>query len=415
MASIVDRARRAWNVFRGREDTRYKIDYGPGYYTKPDRRRLSMSNERSIVTAVYERIAIDTSMVDILHAKIDDDKNFVREMSSNLQNCLSISANVDQTGVAFIQDVALSMFDEGCVAVVPTYTNEDNKYDIYELRTGEIREWYPKAVKVKLYNDKNGQHEEVVVKKEDCAIIENPFYAVMNERNSIAKRLIRKLNLLDAIDEQSGQGKLDLIIQLPYVIKSEARRVQAEARRKDIEDQLNNSKYGIAYADGTERIIQLNRSLENNLMSQIEYLTTMLYGQLGISEEILNGTASEQQMINYYNNTIVPVLTAITHEFRRKFLTPTAISQKQSIIFIRSPFKFVPANNIADIADKFTRNEVLSSNEVRSLIGYRPVDDSRADELRNKNLNASNDQLPVQVHPDDVEDIQGHEAGDQTE
>lgn len=410
MATFTERLSAAWDVFRGRESA--KVSYGPGYYDRPDRPRLSMGNERSIVTAIYERISIDVAAIPVYHAKKDEDNNFVEVIKSDLNDCFTLSANLDQSGRAFFQDIVLSLFDKGVIAVVPTDTSKNpeftDSYKIFKLRVGTIKEWYPQAVRVEVYNENDGRKHEVTVLKKNCAIVENPFYAVMNERNSIAKRLIYKLNLLDAIDEQSGAGKLDLIIQFPYPIRSEARKVQADARRKELEDQLNGSKYGVAWADGTEKIVQLNRGLENNLMSQIEYLTTMLYSQLGISEEILKGTADEQTILNYYNNTVEPVLSAITNEFRRKFLTKTAVSQNQTVMFIRDPFRLIPVNNIADIADKFTRNEILSSNEVRSIIGKRPVADERADELRNKNLNASNDQLPVSVNSDDVEDIENH-------
>lgn len=395
MASPLERLKSAWNVFLEREkDLSYEYRYieGPSSYYRPDRPRLTRGNERSIVTSVYNRIAMDAASIDIFHVRLDENKRFVEEIKSGLNNCLTTEANIDQTGRAFIQDAVLSMMDEGCIAIVPVDTTINpevtGSYDINTMRVGKIVEWRPRHVKIELYNDRKGVKEEVVMPKKDVAIIENPLYAVINEPNSTMQRLIRKINLLDIIDEQSSSGKLDLIIQLPYVIKTEQRRQQAESRRKDIENQLAGSKYGIAYTDGTEHITQLNRPVENNLQSQVEYLTSMLYSQLGITKEILDGTANEQTMLNYYNRTIEPVLSAITDEMKRKFLTKTARSQRQSIEFYRDPFKLVPTSQLAELADKFTRNEIMSSNEVRAIIAMKPSDDPRADELRNSNLSA---------------------------
>lgn len=366
---------------------------GTGSYYRPDRVRFSRGNERSIVTSVYNRIALDVSAIDIKHCQLDEDGRYMHDVNSGLNECLNLSANTDQTGKAFIQDVVMSMLDEGCVAIVPVVTTCDPRktgsYDILAMRTGKIVEWKPKHVKVQVYNDQTGYKEELLLPKSMVGIIENPLYAVINEPNSTMQRLIRKLRLLDVTDEETASGKLDLIIQLPYVIKTEARREQAEKRRKDIEMQLAGSKYGIAYTDGTERITQLNRSLENNLMKQIEYLTDMVFSQLGISKTILDGTADEQTMLNYYTNTIEPIVTAIVNEMRRKFLTQTARTQGKSIVYFRDPFKLVPVNNIADIADKFTRNEIMSSNEFRQIIGRKPSDDPKADQLINSNISQS--------------------------
>ncbi len=386
------RLKHAWNAFMNRDPTRYYRDMGMGYSYRPDRIRMTRGNERSIVTSVYNRIALDASAVDIIHSRLDENDRFVGIIPSGLNECLTVGANIDQTGRAFIQDVVMSMLDEGCVAIVPVDTTIDpistGSYDIDTMRTAKILEWYPKDIKVRIYNDRSGQKEDIIVPKGMSAIVENPLYAVINEPNSTMQRLIRKLNLLDVIDEQSGSGKLDLIIQLPYVIKTEARRKQAENRRKDIEMQLAGSKYGIAYTDGTERITQLNRAVDNNLMAQIEYLTSMLYSQLGITQGILDGTADEKTMLNYYNRTIEPILSAIVDEMKRKFLTKTARTQKQSILFFRDPFKLVPVSEISEIADKFTRNEIMTSNEIRQVVGMKPSDDPKADELRNSNLSA---------------------------
>lgn len=396
MASLAERARKAWDVFRGRDPT-YKENYGPGYSRRPDKQFISFGGERSIVNAVYNRIAVDVAEVDIEHVKKNSDGFFEKTLNDDLNTCLTLSANIDQTGRNLIKDIVMSMFDEGSVAVVPSSTSDNiitnTSFDVFEMRTARIKQWFPKHVRVEMYDDETGTKREVTLPKRAVAIIENPFYSVMNEPNSIGRRLISKLNLLDVIDEQLGAGKLDVIIQLPYVVKSPLKKQQAEARRKNLEEQLNNSKYGVAYADGTEKIIQLNRPLENNLMTQIEYLTNMFYSELGICEEILKGTADEKMMLNYRNNVLEPILTAITEEMTRKFLSSTAISQGQRIFFMQKPFKLIPAANIAEIADKFTRAQVLSSNEVRSIIGYKPVDDTRADELRNPNLNASENEM----------------------
>lgn len=386
---ISDRLQHAWNAFMNKDPTHGSRVYGTSYSTRPDRPRLSRGNERSIVTSVFNRIALDVSSINIQHCKLDDNGRLIKTIDSGLNRCLNLEANVDQTGRAFLQDIVISMFDEGVVAVVPVDTDinpENGSFDILSMRTGKIIDWYPEHVRVRVYNDKTGEKEDIIQLKKNVAIIENPLYAVINEPNSTMQRLIRKLNLLDVIDEQSGSGKLDLIIQLPYVVKSPARRQQAEERRKDIEMQLSGSKYGIAYTDGTERITQLNRSVDNNLMKQIEYLTSMLYSQLGITQGVLDGTADEQTMLNYHTRCIEPIISAIVDELKRKFLTKTARTQKQSISFFRDPFKLVPVNNIAEIADKFTRNEILTSNEIRQIIGMKPSDDPKADKLVNSNI-----------------------------
>ena len=397
---ITDRLQHAWNAFLNNDvRTRYQ---DMGYYSsyKPDRVRFTRGNERSIVTSVYNRLALDASAMAIKHVRLDDNGRFTEEINSGLQNCLNVEANIDQTGRAFLQDVVMSMLDEGCVAIVPVDTtlnpNLSGSYDINTMRTAKILEWYPAHIRVRVYNDRKGIHEELTLPKANVAIIENPLYAVINEPNSTMQRLIRKLNLLDVVDEQSSAGKLDLIIQLPYVIKSEARRQQAEARRKDIEMQLAGSKYGIAYTDGTERITQLNRPAENNLMNQVQYLTDMLYSQLGLTQSILDGSADDKTMLNYYNRTIEPILSAIVDEMKRKFLTKTARAQKQTIMYFRDPFKLVPVNDIAEIADKFTRNEIMTSNEIRQIVGMKPSNDPEADELRNKNLNKSAEEMKEQ-------------------
>ena len=395
---FTDRIKHSWNAFLNRDPTyNYRDLGGPSYGYRPDRMRFTRGNERSIVTSVYNRIALDAASIDIMHVQLDKDDRFESVRDSALNECLTRNANIDQTGRAFIQDVVMSMLDEGCVAIVPVDTtfNPDvtNSYDINTMRTAKIVEWYPAHVKVNLYNDRTGRKEDLILPKKTVAIIENPLYAVINEPNSTMQRLIRKLNLLDVIDEQSGSGKLDLIIQLPYVIKTDARRQQAEQRRKDIEMQLAGSKYGIAYTDGTERITQLNRSVDNNLMKQIEYLTSMLYSQLGITQAILDGSADDKTMLNYYNRTIEPIVSAIVDEIQRKFLTKTAITQKQAILYFRDPFRLVPVNEIAEIADKFTRNEIMTSNEIRQIVGMKPSKDPNADELRNKNLSESNEMI----------------------
>lgn len=410
--NFIGRLQHAWNAFRNRDPTGHQYGYGPSYGSRPDRTRMRFGNERSIVSSIYTRIGIDVAAVSIQHVRIDQNGRYSERIPSNLDECLSVQANIDQSGRAFIQDIAMSMFDEGVVAVVPVDTtlnpNESGSFDIQSLRVGKILEWYPRHVRVQLYNDREGRRDEVILEKRFVAIIENPLYAVMNEPNSTLKRLVHKLNLLDSIDEQSGSGKLDLIIQLPYVIKTPARREQAEQRRKDIEMQLAGSKYGIAYTDGSEKVTQLNRPAENNLMSQIEYLTSMLYSQLGITENVFNGTAEEAEMLNYYNRTIEPVLAAITDSMNRTFLTKTARTQGQKIIYLREPFKLVPVNNLAEIVDKFTRNEILTSNEIRAMIGYKPVEDSKADELRNSNLSrAKEEDSNIQVNQEDVKPMKG--------
>ena len=392
------RLKHAWNAFvNNRDPTMYSRNIGAGYSYRPDRPRLTFGNERSIVTSVYNRIALDVASINIKHCRLDENDRFISIIDSSLNKCLNLEANIDQTGRAFLQDIVMSMLDEGCVAIVPVDTSFDpnvtGSYDVLSMRTGKILEWYPEDVRVRVYNEKTAQKEEITVPKKTVAIIENPLFAVINEPNSTMQRLVRKLILLDAIDEQSGAGKLDLIIQLPYVIKSEARRQQADARRKDIEMQLAGSKYGIAYTDGTERVTQLNRPVDNNLMKQIEYLTSMLYSQLGITQSILDGTADEKTMLNYYDRTIEPIISAIVDEMKRKFLTKTARSQLQSISYFRNPFKLVPVNDLAEIADKFTRNEIMTSNEIRQIIGMKPSDDPKADKLINSNLNQSTESI----------------------
>lgn len=389
--TLISRLKHGWNAFMNRDPTNANFrDFGASYSYRPDRVRFSGGNEKSIVTSVYNRIAMDAAQIDIKHVQLDDDERYVSTIDSGLNNCLTVEANIDQTGRAFLQDIFMSMLDEGCIAIVPTDTTLNPKvtssYDILTMRTGKILDWYPDKVRVRLYNEQTGKKEEVLLPKKTVAIIENPLYAVINERNSTMQRLIRKLNLLDVIDEQSGAGKLDLIIQLPYTIKSEARRKQAEDRSKDIERQLAGSKYGIAYTDATEHVTQLNRSLDNNLMKQIEYLTSMLYSQLGITQTVLDGTADEKTMLNYYNRTIEPIVSAVVDEMKRKFLTKTARSQNKSIAYFRDPFGLVPVSDIAEIADKFTRNEIMTSNEIRQKIGMKPSDDPKADQLINSNV-----------------------------
>lgn len=387
--SLGSRLKHAWNAFMNRAPT---INYYGGNSYRPSQRRFGRGVDRSIVTSIFNRIAMDAAAVKIRHVRLDENERFVDEIPSGLNECLSLEASIDQSGRSFIQDAVMSMLDEGCVALVPIDTDDEPTitaaYDILTIRTGRIMDWFPQHVQVNVYNDRTGEREDLIMPKREVAILENPFYAVMNEPNSTLQRLVRKLNLLDAVDEQSSSGKLDLIIQLPYVIKSEARRKQAEQRRKDIEDQLAGSKYGIAYTDGTERVVQLNRPVENNLMSQIEYLTSMLFSQLGITQSILDGSADDKTMLNYYSRTIEPILSVITDELKRKFLTRTARSQGQSIEFFRDPFKLVPVNDIAEIADKFTRNEIMTSNEIRQTVGMKPSNDPKADELRNSNLSA---------------------------
>ena len=388
--TIGSRLKHAWNAFTNRDPTRYYQNLGSSYSYRPDRPRLTRGNERSIITSIFNRIALDVASIDIKHCDVDEDERLTKVRKSSLNNCLSVEANLDQNGRAFIQDVVLSMFDEGCVAIVATDTFRDpeltESYEIESLRVGKIVDWYPAHVRVRLYNEITGRKEEIILPKKIVAIIENPLFAVINEPNSTMQRLVRKLNLLDAIDEQSGSGKLDLIIQLPYTIKTPTRKQQAEDRRKDIEMQLAGSRYGIAYTDSTERVTQLNRSVDNNLMKQIEYLTSMLYGQLGITASILDGTADEKTMLNYYNRSIEPIISAIVDEMKRKFLSKTARAQGQSIKFFRDPFKLVPVNDIAEIADKFTRNEILTSNEIRQGMGIPPSKDPKADQLVNSNI-----------------------------
>lgn len=388
------RFRRAWNAFLNRDPTNYN-NIGTSYSYRPDRPRLTRGNERSIITAIFNRIALDVASIDIRHCILDKDDRFQSIKDSGLNDCLSLEANIDQTGRAFIQDVVMSMLDEGCVAIVPVDTTDNPDitmgYDINTMRTGKIVEWYPAHVKVRLYNDRTGNKEEVIFSKRSVGIVENPLYAIINEPNSTMQRLIRKLNLLDVVDEQSCSGKLDLIVQLPYSIKTPSRREMAETRRKDIEMQLSGSKYGIAYMDGTEKITQLNRPVENNLMSQVEYLTNMVYSQLGITQSILEGSADEQTMLNYTSRCIEPIISAIVDEMKRKFLSKTARTQKQTILFFRDPFKLVPVSAIAEIADKFTRNEIMSSNEVRQKIGMKPSSDPKADQLINSNISQPNE------------------------
>ena len=416
--SFLSRLKHAWNAFFNNKDPTPKYqDIGARYYYRPDRQRFTGGNERTIVTSVYNRIALDAAAVEIKHVRLDENGRYLETIDSGINRCLNEEANIDQTGRAFIQDVVMSMLDEGCVAIVPVDTtfnpNITNSYDVQSMRVGKILQWYPNHIQVRVYNEKTGNKEDIIVPKNIVGIIENPLYAVINEPNSTMQRLIRKLSLLDAVDEQSGSGKLDLIIQLPYTIKTEARRQQAEARRKEIEVQLTNSKYGIAYTDGTERITQLNRPIENNLMKQIEYLTSMLYSQLGITQSILDGTADEKTMLNYYSRSIEPIISAIVDELKRKFLTRTARSQLQSFLFFRDPFKLVPITEIATIADTFTRNEILSSNEVRQLIGIKPSSDPKADQLRNSNLNQTEDDYYVdpgnktEYDSDETDDYEG--------
>ena len=412
---IRDRLQHAWNAFVYNDNNYVDPQNLGGLSTfKPDRVHFSRGVERSIVTSVYNRLALDVSSIAIKHVRLDENGRFKEEVDSGLQNCLNVEANIDQTGRAFLQDVVMSMLDEGCVAIVPVDTTIDpaksGSYEINTMRTGKILEWYPAHVRVRVYNDKKGIHEEIVLPKSAVAIIENPLYAVINEPNSTMQRLIRKLNLLDVVDEQTSSGKLDLIIQLPYVIKTDARRKQAEERRKDIEMQLSGSKYGIAYTDGTERITQLNRPAENNLMKQVEYLTSMLYSQLGLTQSIMDGSADDKTMLNYYNRTVEPILAAITDEIKRKFLTKTARSQRQTIMYFRDPFKLTPVLDLAEIADKFTRNEIMTSNEIRQIVGMKPADDPSADELRNKNLNQSNEAIDDKKAIQSPEEIQNEKT-----
>lgn len=407
--ALRDRFQKAWNAFFNRDPTddyEYK-DIGMQTYARPDRPRFTGGNERTIVTAIYNRIAMDAAGIDIKHVRLDENGKYIDEINDGINECFNLAANIDQTGRAFVQDVVMSMLDEGCVAIVPVDTLGDPyktaSYDILSMRTGKVVAWYPQHVRVNVYNDRTGLREDITIPKSMCAIIENPLYAIINERNSTMQRLIRKLSLLDAVDEQSSAGKLDLIIQLPYTVKTELRQKQAETRRQAIEEQLSGSKYGIAYIDGTEHITQLNRPVENNLLNQIEFLTSMLYSQLGMTDEILNGTANAEVMTNYYSRIIEPIVDAIVDECKRKFLTKTARTQLQSIIYLRDPFKLVPISEVASIADSFTRNEILSSNEIRQIIGRKPSSDPNADELRNKNLNRPTEDAP-QMSTENVDD-----------
>lgn len=397
--NFISRVKNTWNAFRNRDPTTYYKEPGMSYTYRPDRVRFSRGNERSIVTSVYNRIAMDVAQIDIKHCRVDKNGRYTEDVQSGLNDCLTLEANIDQTNRAFIQDVVMSMFDEGAVAIVPVDTVSDptvsGSFDVLTMRTGKIIEWFPTSVKVNVYNDRTGRKEDIIMPKRSVAIVENPLYAVINEPNSTMQRLVRKLNILDAIDEQSGSGKLDLIIQLPYVIKGEARQQQAERRRKDIEEQLKGP-FGIAYTDSTEKITQLNRPVENNLMSQIEYLTNMLYSQIGMTPSVLDGTADEKTMLNYNNRTITPIVDAITGAMKRNFLTKTARTQGQTIMAFSNPFKLVPISQMAEIADKFTRNEILSSNEIRQIIGFRPSDDPKADELRNSNISQAKDDIPLE-------------------
>ena len=408
MPTIKDRFQHAWNAFVNNRDPTYSYqDVGMTYSYKPDRPRFTKGNERSIVTAVYNRIAMDAAAIDVEHVRVDEDGRYLRTLNTSLNDCLTVEANVDQTGRGLIQDIVMSMLDEGYVAVVPTVASKNprntDSYNIYALRTGKILKWAPRHVTVRLYDDRTGRHEDLTLPKRIVAIVENPMYAVVNETNSTMQRLIRKLNLLDYIDEQSGSGKLDLIVQLPYVIKTDQRREQAEKRRKDIEDQLRGP-YGIAYTDGTERITQLNRPVENNLLKQIESLTSMLYSQLGLTQEIMAGTADEKTMNNYYVRTIEPILSAIVDEMKRKFLSRTARSQGQSIDFFRDPFKLIPLTEIANVADAFGRNEITSSNEIRQGMGMRPSQDPKADELHNSNMPYPEEDPMMDPAPEEAEE-----------
>ena len=416
MPTLRKRIKNAWNVFTSRDPTEQPVfhDYGISYGYRPDRIRLTRGNERSIVNAVYNRIAIDVASIDVKHVKTDENDVFIEEIDSFLNDILQTEANIDQTGRNLMIDAVISLLDEGVIAIVPVDIDEDEEtdsFDVLSLRVAKIIQWYHEHVKVRVYNEKTGYKQEIVINKRSVCVVENPFYSVMNEPNSTLQRLIRKLNLLDAIDEQTGSGKLDIIIQLPYVIKTEARKKQAEDRRKDIEAQLAGSKYGIAYTDGTERITQLNRPAENNLLTQIEYLTSMLYSQLGITEEVLNGTADEKTMLNYYNRTIEPIMSAIVDEMKRKLLTWNARKEGQSIKFFRNPFKLVPVTEMAEIADKFGRNEILTPNEIRGIVGFKPSDDPQANELRNRNISQSNEEIEMEKGINGKEETKVNEGG----
>lgn len=416
MPTLRKRIKNAWNVFTSRDPTEQPVfhDYGISYGYRPDRIRLTRGNERSIVNAVYNRIAIDVASIDVKHVKTNENDVFIEEIDSFLNDVLQTEANIDQTGRNLMIDAVISLLDEGVIAIVPVDIDEDEEtdsFDVLSLRVAKIIQWYPEHVKVRVYNEKTGYKQDIVINKRSVCVVENPFYSVMNEPNSTLQRLIRKLNLLDAIDEQTGSGKLDIIIQLPYVIKTEARKKQAEDRRKDIEAQLAGSKYGIAYTDGTERITQLNRPAENNLLTQIEYLTSMLYSQLGITEEVLNGTADEKTMLNYYNRTIEPIMSAIIDEMKRKLLTWNARKEGQSIKFFRNPFKLVPVTEMAEIADKFGRNEILTPNEIRGIVGFKPSDDPQANELRNRNISQSNEEIEMEKGINGKEETKVNEGG----
>lgn len=410
--NIGSRLKRAWNAFTNRDPTGGYESVGPGYSLSPSRPRLSRGNEKSIVNAVLTRIAMDAAAIDIKHCRLDKNGRYLEDVDSPLNDCFNLSANIDQTGRAFKLDVYLSLLDEGCIALVPIDTTDNpddtNSYDINSMRVCKILDWYPRHVRVLAYNDRTGEKEELVIPKSQVAIIENPAYSVMNEPNSTMQRLKKKLSLLDATDEQSASGKLDLIIQLPYAVKGELRRQQAEERRKDIEDQLMNGKYGIAWTDGTEKITQLNRSVENNLMKQIEYLTNLFYSQLGVTQSVMDGTADEKTMLNYNNRTIEPLVAAVVDEVKRKFLTKTARTKGQSISYFTDPFKLVPVDNIAEIADKFTRNEIMTSNEIRQIIGMKPSDDPKADQLINSNISQPNQEEELMV--DDTENEERSEG-----
>lgn len=410
--NLMTRLKHSWNAFMNRDPTNAFSDIGSGYSNRPDRPRLTRGNERTIVTAIFNRIALDGASVSINHCRIDENGRYIGTIDSALNSCLNLEANIDQTGRAFMQDAIMSMLDEGCVAIVPVDTDidpaESDSYKINSMRTGKILEWYPKHVKVRLYNERTGEKKEIMLEKKMVAIIENPLYAVINEHNSTMQRLIRKLSLLDSMDERISSGKLDMIIQLPYVIKTESRRAEANKRRSDLEEQLKNSTYGIGYIDGTEKIVQLNRPIDNNLMKQIEYLTSIVYSQLGITQAILDGSAGETEMLNYYTRTIEPIVSAIVDEMKRKFLTKTARAQKQTIRFFRDSFRLVPVSKIAEIAGVFTQNEILTANEVRQIIGMKPSDDPKADQLVNSNINQTGNTLqPVTEEPinEEMEDM----------
>ena len=400
---FVERVRNGWNAFRNRDPTMFYREPGMSYTYRPDRVCFSRGNEKSIVTSVYNRIAMDVAAIDIKHCRVDKNGRFIEEIDSELNNCLSLEANIDQTARAFKQDAVMSMFDEGSIAIVPIETKGDptisSSFDVRSMRVGKIIEWFPRRVKVEVYNDQTGRKEPLIMPKRSVAIVDNPFYTVMNEPNSTMKRLIRKLNLLDAIDEQSGSGKLDLIIQLPYAVKGELKQQQADKRRNDIVDQLKGP-YGIAYIDGTEKVTQLNRPIENNLMKQIEYLTNMFYSQMGITPSVMDGTADERTMLNYNTRTVEAIVAAIVDAMKRTYISKTARSQGQTIMAFRDPFKLVPANNIAELADKFTRNETLTSNEIRQLIGFRPSDDPKADKLINSNISQPKEDTVAEEYED---------------